>query len=532
MKLGTRIAIGVAAVGGLAAIVGGWYLKSPRLQPGVLPAPATALSAAEIEQLRPKVDAFCGYCHASPDPAIFAKADWFKEVERGFAFHFEAVQKATVAGVPPHVVEVPPMNDVVNWYRSQAPDILTIPEAAGSAPEGPFRFSQSAVNLPEGIHPAAVSHLYWDRSAGSPARILVTDMENGVVASVSAAAGDHARHLWARLDNPAHIEPSDLDLDGVRDYLVCDLGSFQPADHDKGRIVWLRPKGEQEFDPIVLADGLGRMADARPADFDGDGDVDVVAAEFGWHNTGRILLFDRTGTADGRPVFETRVVDPRHGAIHVPVIDLDGDGRLDFLGLVSQEFEVVEAYLNQGSGSFQKKTIHDAADASHGSSGIELVDLDRDGDLDVLATNGDTFDSHIPKPYHGVRWLENRGEFPFVEHHLLSMPGAYRALAADLDGDGDLDVIAAAFLDPQLRDVYNMEKYESIVALEQTEPGRFVSHRLLVGNSSFAAMEVGDFDADGDQDFVVGDFRHSNERWMTFWWNMGTPAVPLSEPSP
>ena len=64
--------------------------------------------------------------------------------------------------------------------------------------------------------------------------------------------------------------------------------------------------------------------------------------------------------------------------------------------------------------------------------------------MDVLLTHGDTFDDFVLKPYHGVIWLENTGTFPFVEHRLATLPGAQRAQAADLDGDGDLDIVASA----------------------------------------------------------------------------------------
>lgn len=96
--------------------------------------------------------------------------------------------------------------------------------------------------------------------------------------------------------------------------------------------------------------------------------------------------------------------------------------------------------------SFEQRVIYTAPHPNWGSSGIQLVDLDKDGDLDVLLTHGDTFDDGIVKPYHGIQWLENTGAYPFfAEHTLAPKPGVHRAEAADLDGDGDLDIVACAW---------------------------------------------------------------------------------------
>ena len=49
------------------------------------------------------------------------------------------------------------------------------------------------------------------------------------------------------------------------------------------------------------------------------------------------------------------------------------------------------------------------------------------------------------KPYHCIQWLENKGNMTF-DTSLTPMYGVHRAVAGDLDGDGDLDIVAVSLL--------------------------------------------------------------------------------------
>ena len=259
--------------------------------------------------------------------------------------------------------------------------------------------------------------------------ILACDMTWGLVMArpLEPTSGD-----WTILSNqvrhPAQAVVADLDADGLDDLIVADLGVPMPSDERKGQVVWLKRLPDGQYETRILMKNLGRVCDARPADFDADGDLDLVVAEFGWHTSGTILLLENRAQPGQEPTFEARVLDPRHGTIHVPVADLDQDGRPDFVALISQEFEAVVAFLNRGDGQFETQTLFDARHhPAFGSSGIDLVDFDGDEDLDVLLTNGDVYDSPLLKPYHGVSWLENRGSYPFTHHAIGPLYGADRA---------------------------------------------------------------------------------------------------------
>ncbi|MFM9069467.1 MAG: FG-GAP repeat domain-containing protein, partial [Planctomycetota bacterium] len=366
----------------------------------------------------------------------------------------------------------------------------------------------------------AIGNIRWTQLLPDPQPILLTcDIRSG---EVRAGHPTGKSRLLAKLRHPCGAEPTDLDHDGVTDLVIADLGSFEARDHQDGRVMWLRPGAEgQPWEAVELLAGLGRVADVRPADFDGDGDLDLVVAEFGWQKTGSVFWLENLSETASRPKFVRHAVDSRAGGIHLPIVDWNADGKPDFLALMSQGYEEILAWINQGDGTCQRQVISPPQDPAFGSSGIELVDLDADGDLDLLYSNGDTFDSKIAKPYHGLQWLENRGAEGFISHRLADLIGAYRALAVDMDLDGDLDIVAAGFLSGDLVDPPPLDQHDSVILLEQTSSGRFSRRRLLQGSFDFPSIEVADFDGDGRPDIAAGNFQRviqPNKPRAVIWW--------------
>jgi hypothetical protein len=426
----------------------------------------------------------------------------------------EGVPEPTGASM---VIPLPPdWLRLLRYYESKAPTHLPAPEAWPAVDAHRPPLTRRTLPAPDGdFPPAAIANVRAvDVDSDGTMDIVASDMRSGSIV-VGLANEGFGLKVVARLAHPAHIEHVDLNKDGQLDLLVADLGSYLPGDHADGAVYWLR-RTAVGFERIALASGLARVADARAADFDGDGDLDVIVAVFGWRRTGNITLLENQ-TVDWRsPRFTARVIDRRTGAIHVPVTDIDGDGEADFIALLAQEHESVVAFVNTGKGlEFGARTIYAAPHPNWGASGIDLVDLDKDGDQDVLLTHGDTFDDFIIKPYHGIQWLENTGAYPYGVHRLAQMPAAHRAEAADLDGDGDLDVIASALV----AGGEGRAALPSLVWLEQVKPRVFERRTLETGTPYHATLDVADLSNDGRPDVVVGWFPVDEKvpGWIDIW---------------
>ncbi len=211
-----------------------------------------------------------------------------------------------------------------------------------------------------------------------------------------------------------------------------DLASASTND---STIHWHRNLGgvPPTFETRVVSTDAGGVFSISAGDLDRDGRIDLVSAE---KNVDRVRWF-RNQDVNGAVEFTAGLVkNGVRGAFHVHVADVDGDAWPDVLS-ASRDDDSVRLLRNLGGDLSSCQTIVLTTRAG-GAACVHSADMDGDGDIDVVSASRDDG---------GVRWFENDGASPpaFFERTIDSaVPGATWVRAADLDGDGDFDLACAA----------------------------------------------------------------------------------------
>jgi hypothetical protein len=462
--------------------------------------------APERNEGRRLAEQYCQGCHIFPEPELLERESWERWVLPRMARmlgvqlttgwvdqepieYGEGGRLVTEAAVFPDTAQVSAAewSRIAAYYMENAPLELPPPPAREPIATGlpgflvhvpEFRIPSPMVTLIR-LDPARGRIYVGD---GTPGRstLNVLDARGGVIETRSI-----------------HSAPSHLRLTGDTISLL-QMGMLHPSDAPLGSLSVLGPAGRgAEPETLWRLEGLRRPVHASYADLSGDGIDDVVISEFG-HLTGRLAWYERL--PDGGSRQHTIVSVP--GSLNTFVGDFDGDGRLDVIALTAQGDEGVSLFRRLPDGGFSRQWLL-RFPPSWGSTSMELVDVNGDGHLDIVHTAGDAGDYPArPRPYHGIRIFLNDGRWRFEERYFFPMHGAFRALARDFDGDGDLDIAAIAFYPD-----YTSDTPESFVYLENLGGWRFRPSTFAgAERGRWLTMDAADVDGDGDLDLVLGSF--------------------------
>jgi len=348
------------------------------------------------------------------------------------------------------------------------------------------------------------------------AHAIAVDLDRDGLLDVVACEAQENKIIWIRqtsrghfeeqeipcnVKGPVHVEAADMTGSGRLDLLVSCMGVVFPDNDKIGTVTILENLGNGKWPQHDVLENTSRVTDIRAADLSGEGRMDLIVGQFGY-DQGEIRWLERVG----RWEFKPHVLLDLSGAISVGVADFDGDGRLDIVAQISQQYEEIYLFLNQGNGTFKRVRLWGSSNEDYGSSGMVVGDLNHDGKPDIVFTNGDGFGPCVvpgPRPYHGVQWLENKGRGVFEYHRIGDLNGAYSPAVVDLDGDGSLDIVAvSAFIetDGQGRQLPGLAWFRN-------DGKQNFEKRILAYNpQDQVTLAAGDFDGDGKVCLITGGF--------------------------
>ncbi len=248
----------------------------------------------------------------------------------------------------------------------------------------------------------------------------------------------------------------------------------------------------QEWTKLTIDSNFADAWAVYATDVDCDGDTDVLGAA---HEGDEIKWWENTD-GSGSAWIEHTVDDDFTGASSVYAADVDGDGDIDVLGSATGWQEGFRWWEN-ADGVGTSWTEHNIIGNFNHAYSVYAADMDGDGDIDALG-------AWSSRDY--ITWWENdNGVGTMWTEHIVDgdFDGAYSALATDIDGDGDIDVVAAAWVSDTIAWWENVDGVGTMWT-EHIVDGNFIS---------VLSVYATDMDGDGDIDVLGGAGSPHNLAW-------------------
>jgi|GEM_PF-1136084 len=246
-------------------------------------------------------------------------------------------------------------------------------------------------------------------------------------------------------DRPNCVAVGDLNGDGTVDVISTD--PVYNILHSRGAIYWWEYPSAGSWVVHVVDNEFYGAHHVDTADVDSDGDLDVIGAAYygddpGLGRNGKYAWFENL-KGDGSSWKKHVVGDYFWGADYIHAGDIDGDGDIDLAGasdltdgILAQEADIAWFENIDGNGVIWAQ--HDIDLYFDNASEVHVADLDGDGDADLVCANSNPYG---PSQF---TWWENlNGDASEWTKHLIPYEfwGAGYLDVGDVDNDGDLDLL-------------------------------------------------------------------------------------------
>jgi len=255
----------------------------------------------------------------------------------------------------------------------------------------------------------------------------------------------------------------------------------------------------QSWTQQIISTNVNEATSIYCADIDGDGDLDILSTSWFYDE---VSWFENT---DGQGTFSNKqtITSNADGADCVRAFDIDGDGDMDVLSSSYYDNKIAWYKNTDGQGTFGVQQVI-STDLIYGSS-VYAADIDGDGDLDVLSASIDD---------NKIAWYENTdGLGNFGSQQIIANPTQPNCVvAADLDGDGDNDILFDA------ASGNNIAWCENTDGLGTFATQQIISNDVIQPSSVYAT----DIDGDGDLDVISSSIQDNKIAWYENTDGLGT----------
>ncbi len=324
--------------------------------------------------------------------------------------------------------------DPHSWFN------ITIAEGTDApAPEDAVIVDLNGDGYLDVVVAAEQSHLIYLQNPGANARSAVWPR---LILPMTQGRGSYIR-----------VFAADFDGDGVAELTAPNKGAQSPGPEDFARstpVELYKLVGDPLSGDSWQRSELGSYSvpqNAEPVDLDGDGDMDIVV---GARGDARLVFFENLG--DDSLDFAEHAIGiygGNMGGFNLEYSDINGDGRLDILGLDNSGQFI---WIEQPAVSGHTWNAHSIGSIlPDGLVGMEIADIDNDGDIDVMVgsysrgprTGDGDVDAH--DALGRLAWFENPGQASsaWTRHDISRRKrGMFdKFIARDVDGDGDMDFL-------------------------------------------------------------------------------------------